>query len=121
MSCQVITEETYKTNTTFGTTSSVVTLFILMITTIRSYKFCIKGSSKQGTPISRFHRKEDRVKFRECPGSLKQADIVATKDTTSTDAKESIGTRINISHTISNESQAPRKLVDMRWIYREFI
>ena len=41
-----------KINTIFGTTSSIVTLIVLVITAILLYKFCIKGSKNKGAKIA---------------------------------------------------------------------
>ena len=97
-----ILQKKSKINTIFGTTSSIVTLIILVIAAILLYKFCIKGSRKQRDHASHFNRIEERVKFREYPVSVNQAESVVSNTTTTTDAEESRGTPINLSHIIRN-------------------
>ena len=77
-----------KINTIFGTTSSIVTLVILVITAILLYKFCIKGSMKQGSNSCHFNRIEERVQFQEIPVTFKPAQSNASNATALTDADD---------------------------------
>ena len=93
-----------KINTIFGTTSSIVTLIILIVTAFLLYKFCIKGYRKQGNNICHFNRIEERVQLQEMPEMRKPAQSIVSNTTVSTDAEEIKGTPINLSDIIRNES-----------------
>ena len=93
-----------KINTIFGTTSSIVTLIILIVTAFLLYKFCIKGYRQQGNNICHFNRIEERVQLQEMPEMRKPAQSIVSNTTVSTDAEEIKGTPINLSDIIRNES-----------------
>ena len=92
-------------NTIFGTTSSVITLAVLVVSGILLYKFCCKGGIRQNKIINHFNRIQEREMLREenilmktMPGetmSSKPAKSEASVETVSTDATETIGTPIN--------------------------
>ena len=105
-------------NTIFGTTSSVITLAVLVVSGILLYKFCCKGTRRQNKIINHFNRIQEREMLREenilmkpMPGetmsskpakgeasmSSRPAHSETSVETVSTDVTEIKGTPINLN------------------------
>ena len=99
-----------KINTIFGTTSSVVTMVILVITGILLYKFCLRNSHRQQSNACHFNRIEERIQLgqlaiKENPIANKPTQIDDSNETSMTEVdNRNIGTTIRLSDIIRNES-----------------
>ena len=108
-------------NTIFGTTSSVITLAVLVVSGILLYKFCCKGTRRQNKIINHFNRiqeremlREDNILMKPMPGetmsskpvkgeasmSSRPAHSETNVETVSTDVTEIKGTPINLNEII---------------------
>ena len=99
-----------KINAIFGTTSSIVTLVILVITGILLNNFCLRSSRRQQNSTFPFNRIEERIQLGplgiiESPIVNKPAQIDDSNETSTTDVdNRNIGTTIRLSDIIRNES-----------------
>ena len=96
-----------KINTIFGTTSSVVTLVILVITGILLYKFCLKSLRRKQNNSCHFNRIEERFQLGiiESPIANKPEQTEESNDTSITEIdNRNIGTTIRLSDIIRKES-----------------
>ena len=103
-------------NTIFGTTRSVITLAVLVVSGIFLYKYCCKKGRRQNKIINHLNRIQEREMLREenilmkpmpeetmsskpakgeASMSYRPAHSEASVKTVSTDATETIGTPIN--------------------------
>ena len=104
-----------KLNTIFGTSSTIVTLIVLVISAILLQRFCAKKYGRTRNEITHFNRINENILFREDPIPMRQAPSkgtssvqtqseISNETTNTTDAAEISGPPINLSSIIRTVS-----------------
>ena len=100
-----------KMNTIFGTSSTIITIIVLVISAILLQRFCAKKYGRTRNNVTHFNRINENILFREDPTPMRQAlskgtssvktqSEISNETTTTTDAAEISGTPINLSSII---------------------
>ena len=104
-----------KLNTIFGTSSTVITIIVLVISAILLQRFCAKKYGRTKNNVTHFNRINEHILLREDPISMRQVinkgtsnvqtqSEISNETTTTTDAAEPSGTPINLSSIIRTVS-----------------
>ena len=104
-----------KMNTIFGTSSTVVTIIVLVISANLLQKFCDKKYDRTKNNVTHFNRIDENILFREDPIPIRQLQSkgtscvqtqseISNETTNTTDAAEISGTPINLSSIIRTVS-----------------
>ena len=102
-------------NTIFGTSSTVITIIVLVISAILLQRLCAKKYGRTKNNVTHFNRINENILFREDPIPMRQTLSKGTSNvqtqsetsnetTTTTDAAEPSGTPINLSSIIRTVS-----------------
>ena len=102
-------------NTIFGTSSTVVTIIVLVISATLLERLCAKKYGRTNNNVTHFNRINEHIVLREDPIPMRQAlnkgtscvqtqSEISNDTTTTTDAAELSGTPINLSSIIKTVS-----------------
>ena len=104
-----------KINTIFGTSSTVITIIVLVISAILLQRFCTKKYGRIKNNVTHLNRINENLLFKEDPIPMRQAlskgtsnvqtqREISNETTTTTDAAEPSGIPINLSSIIRTVS-----------------
>ena len=102
-------------NTIFGTSSTLITIIVLVISAILLQRFCAKKYGRTKNNVTHFNRINEHILLREDPISMRQVlnkgtsnvqtqSEISNETITITDAAEPSGTPINLSSIIRTVS-----------------
>ena len=96
-------------NTIFGTSSTVITIIVLLISAILLQRFCAKKYGRTKNNVTNFNRINEHILLREDPISMRQVlkkgtsnvqtqSEISNETTNTTDAAEPSGTPVVIKY-----------------------